>query len=165
MFRLSKITDYGIVLLAHLAKGDFTTTHNAREVASEVDLPLPVVAKVLKSLARRGILESHRGAKGGYSLARPPEAITVAEMIVALEGPVALTECTLESQLCPHEGSCAVRDPWQVINRVVREALMRVTLANLIDSNFSQLLPTSEASPASSSLSLRRAHAPRGSLE
>jgi len=164
MFRLSKITDYGIVLLAHLAKDATDASHNAREVAADVDLPLPVVAKVLKSLARRGILQSHRGAKGGYSLARRPEAITVTEMIGALEGPVALTECALEGQLCPHEGSCAVRDPWQVINRVVEEALSRVTLADLIDSDFSKLL--SRGTPgAGTSISIRRPHAARGELE
>ena len=164
MFRLSKITDYGIVLLAHLAKDDSDAAHNAREVAADVDLPLPVVAKVLKSLARRGILESHRGPKGGYSLSRRPEAISVSEMIAALEGPVALTECALEGQLCPHERSCAVRDPWQVINGVVSEALSRVTLADLIDTNFSHL-HTRDEDHAGSAMPFRRAHARSGSPE
>jgi len=143
VFRLSKITDYGIVLLAHLARdgagdagGEVDSPHNAREVAAEVDLPLPVVSKILKSLARRGILESHRGSKGGYSLVRRPEEITVSEMIAALEGPVALTECSLAPQICQHEGSCAIRDPWQVINRAVQGALDQVTLADLIDPTF-----------------------------
>jgi FeS assembly SUF system regulator len=165
MFRLSKITDYGIVLLAHLAKHDTTSTHNAREVAQEVDLPLPVVAKVLKSLARRGILQSHRGAKGGYSLARRPQDISVTEMIGALEGPVAMTECALQGQLCPHEDSCAVRDPWQIINRVVQESLSRVTLANLIDSDFSQLFSGDEVvDRGDNSISSSRVHSPRSSL-
>ena len=158
MFRLSKITDYGIVLLAHLAKDDSDATHNAREVAADVDLPLPIVAKILKSLARCGILESHRGTKGGYSLARRPEAITVTDMIGALEGPVALTECALEGDLCPHESSCAVRDPWQVINRVVEDALSRVTLADLLDSDFAR-------PPSSEVIVLNSPHAPRANLE
>ena len=95
MFRLSKGTDYGIRILAHLARsaGD-ETPHTAREVAEELTLPTPMVSKVMKSLARAGVLESHRGSKGGFSLLRRPDELNVADMITALEGPVALTECT-----------------------------------------------------------------------
>ena len=137
MFRLSKITDYGIVLLAHLAHRGGDGPHAAREVAKEVDLPLPVVSKVLKSLARRGVLQSHRGSKGGYTLLRQPADITVSEIIDALEGPVALTECNVGPHLCAHEASCPVRGPWHVINRVVKVALSKVTLEDLIDPCFS----------------------------
>ena len=136
MFRISKVTDYGIVLLAHLARSEGASAQNAREIALEVELPAPMVSKVLKSLTRHGILESQRGSKGGYSLTRPPEQLTVAEMIGALEGPVGLTQCTLASNLCAHEGSCAVRSPWQIINRVIHDALETVTLADLIDPDF-----------------------------
>jgi FeS assembly SUF system regulator len=141
VFRLSKLTDYGIVLLAHLAKEATATpgpapTHTARELASDVDLPVPVVSKILKQLARDGVLDSHRGAKGGYSLTRHPEELTVAEMITALDGPVALTQCSIGPALCEHEVGCAVRSPWQVINQVVHYALAGVTLADLIDPNF-----------------------------
>jgi Rrf2 family protein len=100
-------------------------------VAAEAHLPLPVVSKILKALARRGLLVSHRGAKGGYSLARPPEAITAAEMIAALEGPFGLTECAAHPGLCVQEASCHVREPWQRINAAVRRALAQVTLAEL----------------------------------
>ena len=131
MIRLSRLTDYGIVLMAHLASGEAGTTHNAREVAAEAGLPLPVVSKILKALAREGLLESQRGAKGGYSLARAPDQITVPEMISALEGPIGLTECTQHPGACPQEASCHVREPWQRINQVVREALGRITLAQL----------------------------------
>ena len=95
MLRLSKITDYGIVLLARLrgAMDPAGATHNARELSAETGLPFPVVGKVLKTLAREGLLDSHRGARGGYALAQPPEEISVAKIIAALEGPVALTEC------------------------------------------------------------------------
>ena len=143
MLRLSKLTDYGIVLLARLAKssddtgpGDEAAPHNARELAAEVDLPAPVVSKVLKLLAREGVLESHRGAKGGYVLARSPQRITVAEVIDALEGPVAITECAVGPSVCLHELRCAVRDPITTINQVVRDALRAVTLADLIDPEF-----------------------------
>ena len=136
MLRLSKLTDYGIVLLAHLAREQAGATHNAREVASAVDLPIPVVSKILKALARKGLLESQRGAKGGYALARSPADVTVAEMIAALEGPLAITECNVGPNLCQHEGLCSMRDPWRLINRVVEEALIRITLADLIDPGF-----------------------------
>ena len=137
MFRLSKITDYGIVILAHLAKGDPSATQNAREVATAVELPFPVVGKILKSLARRGILQSHRGSKGGYALLRPHGEITVTDMVSALDGPVALTECNVGPRLCQHEETCPVRDPWHVINRVVEVALSKITLSDLIDPAFS----------------------------
>jgi FeS assembly SUF system regulator len=134
MIRLSRLSDYGIVLMALLAgrAGEAGAPHNAREVAAEAHLPLPVVSKILKSLARRGLLVSHRGAKGGYSLARPPEQISAAEMIAALEGPIGLTECSAHPGQCVQESSCHVREPWQRINAAVRRALADVTLADLV---------------------------------
>ncbi|MFP8874620.1 MAG: SUF system Fe-S cluster assembly regulator [Myxococcota bacterium] len=161
MFRLSKITDYGIVLLAHLAKNREATTQNAREVAAAVDLPLPVVSKILKSLARRGVVESHRGSKGGYALRQAPGEITVTDMVEALDGPVALTQCNLGPHVCEHDGSCAVRDPWHVINRVVEVALSKITLADLIDPRFTtgetplSILGRQSSSPVAPSLGTR----------
>lgn len=152
MFRLSKIADYGIIILAHLAQRDVddarprvagaTRSLNARELAEHVDLPLPMVSKVLKTLTRAGVLESHRGAKGGYSLAHRPEDLSVADMITALDGPLALTQCSLGPQVCDLEQSCAVKSPWLVINRVVHNALASVTLADLTSPAFaSQHVP------------------------
>jgi FeS assembly SUF system regulator len=138
MLRLSKITDYGIVLLAHMASCEGhvpdepgCARHSARELSEDVALPLPVVSKILKSLARGGIIESHRGAKGGYSLRADHQEITVANMIAVLEGPVAMTECSASSGSCLLEHSCSVRDPWQIINRVVNDALSEITLKDL----------------------------------
>ena len=132
MIRLSRLSDYAIVLMARIAARPGDAPSNAREVAAEAKLPLPVVSKVLKALARRGLLVSHRGAKGGYSLARPPAEISAAEMIAALEGPIALTECAAHPGQCVQEPSCHVREPWQRINGVVRRALAEVTLADLV---------------------------------
>ena len=131
MIRLSRTSDYGIVLMAHLAGCTDLAPHNAREVAADAGLPLPMVSKILKALAREGLLVSHRGAKGGYSLARRPEEISAAEMITALEGPIGLTECTVHPGHCVQESNCHVREPWQRINAVVRQALVDVTLADL----------------------------------
>lgn len=142
MFRLSKTTDYGIVLMAQLAANAATDGHgvsqphtqNARELAETSDLPVPMVSKILKALAREGLLVSQRGAKGGYSLARPPEELSVSEMVRVLEGPVALTDCAIGPMRCEHETMCAVREPWQVISRVVERALADVSLADLVRS-------------------------------
>ena len=95
-------------------------------------MPAPTVSKVLKILARDGLLESHRGAKGGYSLGRDASEILVTEMIGALEGPFGLTECTTQPGICPQESDCHVREPWQRINRVVYDALAHITLADLV---------------------------------
>jgi len=132
MLRISKITDYGIVLLTELARGGAGELHNARALAETAKLPLPVVSKTLKALTRHGLLVSQRGAKGGFSLARAPERIGVAEVIDALEGPVGLTECSAHAGGCQRESICGVREPWQHINHVIVRALRRVTLADLI---------------------------------
>jgi FeS assembly SUF system regulator len=130
MLRMSRLTDYGIVLLTHLAAGPADAVHNARELSESAHLPLPVVSKILKVLTREGFLVSQRGAKGGYTLARRPEDVTVVAVIDALEGPIALTECGAGA--CERESSCVVRAPWQRINRVVRKSLEDVRLSDLI---------------------------------
>jgi FeS assembly SUF system regulator len=131
MLRISKLTDYGIVLLAHFADRPGETC-NARELAESTGLPFPVVGKVLKTLAQAGLLVSHRGARGGYSLSRPAAAISVAEIIEALEGPIALMECSAGPGHCLKEATCRVRDPWQQIHGAIRSTLARVTLGGLV---------------------------------
>jgi FeS assembly SUF system regulator len=141
MIRLSRITDYGIVLMAHLAACPHGAPHNARELAAETRLPLPVVSKVLKALARSGLLVSQRGAKGGYALSRAAEGITVPQMIAALEGPIGLTECSQHPGACPQEAGCHVRAPWQRISRAVQSTLDRITLADLVAPSRSRIVP------------------------
>ena len=131
MIRLTRISDYGIVLMTQLAAGGNHAPRNARQVATAARLPLPVVRKILKVLTREGLLASHRGSKGGYSLARSPEQISAAEMIAALDGPIGLTECAIHPGQCEQEPSCHVREPWKRINAVVHHALNSVTLAEL----------------------------------
>ena len=130
MIRITKQTDYGIVLLTHLAANP-EHHYNAPELAAEARLPLPMVSKILKLLARESLLVSHRGVKGGYSLARQPEAISMAEIIAALEGPIALTECISVEGDCSHEPLCPVRSNWRRINQAVRTALAGITLAEM----------------------------------
>jgi FeS assembly SUF system regulator len=132
MLRMTKQTDYGIVLMTHFA-GEPEAQHSAPELAAALAIPLPMVSKILKLLARDGLLLSHRGVRGGYTLARAPAAISVASVVAALEGPIAMTECVDEGHGqghdCLREPICAVRTHWQVINRVVFEALENISLA------------------------------------
>lgn len=130
MIRITKQTDYGIVLLTHLAANPDRQL-NAPDLAQEVRLPLPMVSKILKLLVREGILRSQRGVKGGYCLARDASAVTMAEIIAALEGPIAITECIDEGGLCSHETMCGVRTNWQRINDALLTALTGITLAEM----------------------------------
>ena len=101
----------------------------ARDLSERARLPLPTVSKILKILAREGLLVSHRGARGGYTLARPPAEISVAEIIGALEGPIAITECVSEEPgVCGQESLCTIRANWLLINQAVQSALDKITL-------------------------------------
>jgi FeS assembly SUF system regulator len=132
MIRLGKLTDYGLVLMSHIARSQ-VELHTARDLARQCHLPLPTVSKILKALLQGRLVASHRGMKGGYTLAREPHLISIAAVIAALEGPLALTECSVDiAGLCDLESSCPIRDNQRIINQVVRGALERVTLSDLI---------------------------------
>ena len=132
MFKLSRLTDYGVVVLGKMAqnRGEMAT---APDLADTTTLPQPTVAKILKLLAREGVLTSHRGTNGGYALDRDPSQITIAEVIAALDGPVALTACVdgVEGR-CGVENLCPMRGRWDKLNSAVRGALESVTLAEII---------------------------------
>ena len=130
MLKISKLTDYAVVLLGHMAK-DPGSTFAAAEIADATGVAVPTVSKILKALVRAQILRSTRGAKGGYALVRTPEQTSVATVIYALEGPIALTECEGERGGCVQSSSCDARGSWEVINRVVRSALESVSLADM----------------------------------
>jgi FeS assembly SUF system regulator len=141
MIRISRLTDYGIVLLTHMA-AHRDHVHNASEAAAEAHLPLPTVSKLLRLLTKEGLLASQRGVKGGYELARAAQQISVAEIIAALEGPIALTACTVSSPSdCAHETLCPVRGHWNLINLAIRQALESITLADLASNPRAMLLP------------------------
>ena len=131
MFRVSKLTDYGTVLMTYLAQHP-EVLHNARDINLHTHVALPTASKLLKLLTKGGLLVSHRGALGGYSLARPPEQITIAQVIQALEGDFAVTECSHSQGLCAVEPWCHIRGNWQLINVSIREALKDITLADMI---------------------------------
>ncbi|HTC94181.1 MAG TPA: SUF system Fe-S cluster assembly regulator [Terriglobales bacterium] len=133
MIRLGKLTDYGLVLMTYIARHKDHPLHAARDLAQESRLPLPTVSKVLKLLVQSGLLVSHRGIKGGYSLAKEPQDISIAEMVAALEGPIALTECSTDiSGLCELERCCPIKANQRIISQVVRGALEHVMLSDLV---------------------------------
>ena len=131
MIRLSRMADYAVVLMTYIATED-ARTRNAAEVACETRLPSPTVSRILKNLARAGLLQSTRGIKGGYMLASPATDITVVDIIAAVDGPIAMTDCVEDGAgECDIETFCPLRSHWQVINAAVRGALQQVTLADL----------------------------------
>ncbi|AKS42818.1 SUF system Fe-S cluster assembly regulator [Wenzhouxiangella marina] len=130
MLRISKLTDYATVLLAELARQPEACVA-ASVLAEATRLEVPTVAKVLKTLARADLVSSVRGVNGGYRLASAPEAVSVAAIVRAMEGPIALTECGLEPGLCAHESNCHLRGNWQRIGVAVEQALEALSLADL----------------------------------
>jgi FeS assembly SUF system regulator len=131
MLRMSKLTDYGIVLLTHLAREGAPVMQTAQELASASRVPLPTVSKILKELCRGGLVVSHRGRRGGYSLSRPATTISVAQIVEALEGPVGLTECSTHAGSCSLEPTCVARTHWGPISRAIQRTLSRLPLSAL----------------------------------
>ena len=131
MIRMTRLTDYGIMLLTLFARDSTHGMKSARDLSQEAKLPLPTVSKILKLLARHGLLKAHRGVRGGFTLSRKPDAITMAEVIGALEGPIGVTDRCAPPSDCGIEKSCIVKSNWLRINKVVLEALARITLAEM----------------------------------
>jgi len=130
MLRISKLTDYGTVILARLAAAPESRL-TAGQLARLTHLAIPTVSKVLKQLHRHGLVQSTRGLHGGYRLARAPEQISAAHILDALEGPVALTECAQQPNQCGIEQSCGVGRAWQRVNLAIRRTLHDITLLEL----------------------------------
>lgn len=130
MLKMSRLTDYGTGVLGYLASAG-NRPHSTNEVAEHTGLPVATVSKVLKLLTRSGLVTSQRGAQGGYLLSRPATEITAAEVIYALEGPVALTACSQLDGSCEVEAHCLVGSAWQRINIAIRAALDEISLAEL----------------------------------
>ena len=131
MFRITKQTDYGIVLVSHMA-AEPQRQFTAPDLAAEAQLLLLMVAKILKLLTQENVLVSHRGVNGGYALARSPHTIAVSEVITALDGPIAMTECIDDDPgECVQELICPLRSNWQVINQAVQQALNEIKITDM----------------------------------
>jgi FeS assembly SUF system regulator len=133
MFRLSKLTDYSIVLLSYFAHPELGGAPlTAKALSATAEIPLPTVTKLLKKLAKGGLLDSQRGVQGGYRLARPADQITVLAVIAAIDGPVELTDCAGTAPSgCELEGRCPSRSNWRRINDAVRHSLEALTIRDM----------------------------------
>lgn len=130
MLRLSKLTDYAVVVLVRLAREEQVQTSPG--IAGAIGLPEPTVAKVLKALASSGLVVSQRGAHGGYRLMRKLSAIPIADVIAAIDGPIALTACVDGTTGgCESESLCPMRGRWDPVNEAIQQALTTITLADM----------------------------------
>lgn len=139
--RLSNLADYAVVTMCHAASHCGDGRVSAAELASESGLPVPTVQRLVSRLSAAGLLRSVRGAKGGLQLGRPAAAITVADIVEAVEGPIALTACVDHSS-CDYEAGCTMKPHWPVINNALRVALAEITLASLRPQPAAMIAPT-----------------------
>jgi Rrf2 family protein len=131
MLRLSKKADYALIAMKHLAQKREAVSTSAREIAEQYDIPIELMAKVLQRLVRTGLLTSHQGTRGGYTLSRPSVAISVADVIQAIDGPFTVTSCSTDDNSCEQYNKCSIRDPlWRIRERIVA-ALGTVSLAEM----------------------------------
>jgi FeS assembly SUF system regulator len=131
MILLSKLADYGVIIASHLA------AHPERQITAgalseETRLPRATAAKLLKALAHAGVVAGARGASGGYRLARPAGAISVAEVVAAIDGKMGLTQCSIHAPSCERTDFCPTRPHWRRINDAVETALSAITLAEMV---------------------------------
>lgn len=130
MLRVSRLSDYAAAVMGCLAS-EPAQVLSAAEIAERAHLELPTVSKLLKRLAQAGLVESFRGARGGYRLRRDPEAISLAEVVEAIDGPIAMTDCAVRARICERERVCTVRESWQRVSRTIERALRGVSVAEL----------------------------------
>jgi len=150
MLRISKMADYGTIVLTTMAR-EPGRTQSVAEIGLITGLPVPSVSKILKIFVSAGLVLSLRGSKGGYKLSRPPEEISTAQILKAIDGPIGMTECTVHPGLCTHENGCQVRANWQMVSRAMLQVLEQITLNQMIHPvletvNLTALHPTRPAS-------------------
>jgi FeS assembly SUF system regulator len=139
MLRLSRLTDYAVVVLVRLSQTD--GVQGAPGISNTTGIPEPTVAKVLKALAATGLVASQRGAHGGYRLMRPLAAIPIADVIAAIDGPIALTACVEGAATpCEMERLCPMRGRWDPVNEAIQQALTSITLADMQEASIPRAL-------------------------
>lgn len=130
MLRVARLTDYACILMSCMTSGPDDVA-SASELAARSRLELPTVSKLMKRLNRAGLVESFRGARGGYRLARDARSITLADIVAAMEGAIGMTECSVHSGRCAHESHCGARSNWQRVSAILVDALTAVSLADI----------------------------------
>lgn len=132
MIKLSKMTDYAVVILASMAQ-ERGKRLSAAVLAEKTGLPEPTVAKILKILAKEGIITSERGVNGGYALNKAESEIAITGVIQAMDGPLAIASCVDgHDGCCAHESTCSIKGRWSPINAAIQKALDGVTLADMV---------------------------------
>jgi Rrf2 family protein len=138
MLKLSKKVDYGLIALMHLARSD-DSAWSAREIAESYDIPGGLMAKVLQQMGRKGLVASHQGTKGGYTLGRRADRIKAVEVVEAIDGPVSLAQCFSSEGSCVQFEKCHLKSPLQRLNDIVIRILGQVTIAQLVEEEFQAL--------------------------
>jgi FeS assembly SUF system regulator len=137
MLKISKLTDYSTVVMAYLAQYP-EKMHNAKDITAQTHIALPTVSKILKALTKSGLLLSHRGAHGGYSLANAAMKITIADIITAMEGRPGLTECSHNNTICALQPTCAISGNWKTISSIVYQTLEKISLQDMVASKMAR---------------------------
>ncbi len=144
MLRITRLSDYAVRVLCTMYQVAGDRAFSARAAAQATGLPLPAVSKILKRLAQRSIVVSQRGSLGGYRMPRQPAQIALSEVVDALEGPFAFTDCGNgkdDGPGCEYRASCAVQANWARVSSVVRRALASVTIADMLSPGRRALVP------------------------
>jgi Rrf2 family protein len=145
LLRLSKKADYALMAVRHLALKTGPSSASAREIAEHYDIPIELMAKVLQRLVRAGLLLSTQGTRGGYTLSRPSIAISVADVIQAIDGPFTVTACSTEKTDCEQYSKCSIRDPlWQIRERIAT-TLGTVSIAEMAAESDAAQAPVAHA--------------------
>jgi FeS assembly SUF system regulator len=131
MLRLSKKADYALIAMKHLALREGQGSASAREIAEQFSIPVELMAKVLQRLARRGLLSSQQGTRGGYQLTRDSETISVADVIQAIDGPLTVTACSAHNDRCGQFATCNIRDPLWKIRELIVTALSTCSVSEM----------------------------------
>lgn len=139
MLRLTKKADYGLIALKHLAELPEGHAQSAKEIAHAYHIPTPLLAKVLQTLARSGLVISHAGIHGGYSLARPANKITAFEVIHSIEGPLFIASCTTSHGDCDLLNSCTVKEPLRKLNDTIQQLLHDLRISDLCEESHAQI--------------------------
>ena len=140
MLRLTKKADYGLMALKYLAEQpgassgpDAHTAQSAKDIAQAYHIPPPLLAKILQTLARAGLLVSHAGTNGGYALARPASQISAFEVIRAIDGPLFITSCITIHGACDLAGHCTIKEPLRKVNDSIKDLLSNIHISDLVE--------------------------------
>jgi Rrf2 family protein len=138
MLRLTKKADYGLMALKYLAEqpgagAQSPVAQSAKDIAQAYHIPPPLLAKILQTLARAGLLVSHAGTNGGYALARPASEISAFEVIRAIDGPLFITSCITIHGSCDLAGHCTIKEPLRKVNNSIKDLLSKIRISDLIE--------------------------------